>query len=821
MPDDVVGRAAELAAVERFLDRAAAGPAALSLEGEAGIGKTTLWEAALAAAEARGFRILRSRPARSEQGLTLGGLSDLFGDLQAAVLEALPAPQRHALEVALLRVQPAGMPPDQRALSVAAAAALRLLATPAEPVLLAVDDLQWLDDSSAAILAYAVRRQADRPVGLLASVRTTWPHPGALDLLATTPPELTERLALGPLSLAALHQLFEVRLGRSFPRLVLVRIEAACGGNPLYALEIGRALLRSETRLLPGDRLPIPDTLGSLMTGRLTALPPRTRRALVMAAAAAEPTPATLERAEPGTVDALAPATADGVVALEEGIVRFGHPLLAQAALGLAGRAELRVAHAALARASVSADARARHLGQAAEGPDARVAATLEDAAAAARDRGATLDAAALYQEASRLTPAEHADERLARAVRAAECLFIDLSEIVQSDGILEAALAEAPPGPARADGLSLRALVQYYHGRVPQAVALGRQAVDEAGDEPVRRATVLGRAAFLRMQLDLEGGVAMINEAATLLERASGRVDPDLVSSVLLLRAVGELGLIRPTREGDIQRGLALMTAHGRSWEHESADGNAFGLARVTDDLERAIAMTRELIRVKSGPAGDDPFNLVHLSGLLLLRGDWTEARRIAEVALAGYEREGEQVHPAWGLRGVALVAAHDGRVDEARRLAGEGLARATERGDVILAIFHRQILGFVALSLGEWRRADDELREAAALAESIATRHPGRFKFAGDWAEAVLALGDLERAAGIVGWLEETGRVAPTPWVLAVGARCAALLAAARGDLDGAAAALERALAEHERLLMPFERARTLLLQGQLHRR
>ena len=446
----------------------------------------------------------------------------------------------------------------------------------------------------------------------------------------------------------------------------------------------------------------------------------------------------------------------------------------------------------------------------------------LERAGAEARDRGATLDAAALYQESARLTPDDPAGSRLRRAMAAAECLFVDLSEIVQADAILEDALREvAAPGPLRADALSQRALIRYYHGRAPEAIDLGREALDEVGDEPTLRAKVLGRIAFLTMQLDLAGGVAMVDEAVRLLEAASGPVDPDLLANVLLLRAVGELGLVRPTRPGEIERGLRLMTPNGRSWEHEGADGSAFGLARMTDDLDRAIAMTRELIRAKSGPAGDDPFNLVMLSGLLLFRGHWPEARELAEAALAGYLGEGADVHPAWGLRGVALVAAHDGRPDDARRWAEEGLQRAVERGDAILEVFHRQILGFVALSSDAWVEADAHLEAASALAERIATRHPGRFKLAGDQVEVALALGDVDRAARIVGRLNEAALIAPTPWVLAVGARSSALLAAARGDLEAAATGFDLALAEHERLAMPFERARTLLAKGRLHRR
>ncbi len=821
LSDEIVGRGVELAAVERFVDRASRSFAALVLEGDAGIGKTTLWESALAAARARGWLVLISRPVRSEQGLTLGGLSDVFGGLDDSALAGLPEPQRHALEVALLRVAPSGDLPDQRALSVAVAGLLRSLTSPERPVLLALDDAQWLDESSAAIFAYAIRRLVDRPLGIVASVRAGSATPASDGLVAAVPADRLERVAVGPLPLGSLHRLFEARLGRSFPRLVLVRIEAASGGNPLYALEIARALERSGAPVTLGEPLPVPESLGSLMAKRVSALPARTRRALLLAALAADPALESLRRVEAGE-EALAPAIEDGIVRLDGDVVRFTHPLLAQAVVTLAPSSGLRTAHTILAEASDSPDARARHLGRAAVAPDETVAVALERAAASARDRGATLDAVALYQESARLTPDDPAGSGLRRAMAAAECLFVDLSEIVQADRIIEDALRDvAAPGPMRADALSQRALIRYYHGRAPEAIELGRQALAAVGHDPILRAKVLGRVAFLTMQLDLERGVAMVDAAARLLEGAQGPVDPDLLANVLLLRAVGELGLVRPTRPGEIERGLRLMTPNGRSWEHEGADGSAFGLARMTDDLDRAIAMTRELIRAKSGPTGDDPFNLVMLSGLLLFKGEWGEAREIAEAALAGYMGEGADVHPAWGLRGVALVAAHDGRLADARRWAEEGLQRAAERGDAILEVFHHQVLGFVALSTEAWAEADEHFTEADALADRIMTRHPGRFKLAGDQVEVALALGDADRAARIVARLDEAARVAPTPWVLAIGARSSALLAAARGDLEAAAATFDLALVEHERLAMPFERGRTLLAKGRLHRR
>ena len=186
MADEIVVRGSELGAVAAFLDRAAGRLEALVVEGEAGIGKSTVWEAGVGDAESRGWLVRASRPAYAEQGLTLGGLTDLFGDVGDETLARLPAPQRQALGVSLLRIETTDRSPDQRTLSVAAAGLLRLLAAD-RPVLIAIDDAQWLDESTAAIFAYALRRLSDQPVGLLATVRTGAETPASGALLPPSP----------------------------------------------------------------------------------------------------------------------------------------------------------------------------------------------------------------------------------------------------------------------------------------------------------------------------------------------------------------------------------------------------------------------------------------------------------------------------------------------------------------------------------------------------------------------------------------------------------------------------------------------------------
>jgi AAA ATPase domain len=140
----ILGRDAELAEVRSFIGSGSAGPSALLLEGTAGIGKTTLWRAGVSFARARGHRVLSCRAAESEARLSYAAVGDLF-DFE---LPDLPAPQRRALDAALLRAEVEGAPPDQRAVSLASLGVLRALAA-AGPLIIAIDDVQWLDAPSA------------------------------------------------------------------------------------------------------------------------------------------------------------------------------------------------------------------------------------------------------------------------------------------------------------------------------------------------------------------------------------------------------------------------------------------------------------------------------------------------------------------------------------------------------------------------------------------------------------------------------------------------------------------------------------------------
>ena len=397
---EIVGRDEELAAVVAFLESTEALPGALLLDGEAGIGKTTLWGAGVEAARELPYTVLRASPSEKEAVFPYSVVSDLLADLLDEVLAELPGPQRRALEIALLLRESNGSPPEQHTLGVALLGALRALAA-SKPVVLAVDDVQWVDPSSAAMLVFACRRLREERVALLLARRQTFGlHPGRLEL--AMPEDRRLGLRVGPLSMGALHRLLRDRLGATLARPALRRVHETSGGNPLYALELVRALESSRGRMRPGHPLPVPETLEAILHERIDALPTNVRQVLAAAAALRHPTESVL-----GDWAALEHAAEAGLIELTNDDVSFTHPLLASAAYGSITAAEQRRLHRRLAEVVSDPEERARHLALGADGPDKEVADALESAARQAAARGAPAAAAELAELAVRLTSSE------------------------------------------------------------------------------------------------------------------------------------------------------------------------------------------------------------------------------------------------------------------------------------------------------------------------------------------------------------------------------------------------------------------------------
>jgi tetratricopeptide (TPR) repeat protein len=477
------GRQAELARISSFLDAVPTGPEALILGGEAGIGKSALWLETLEQARALSYRALSSRPTEAEARLSFAALGDLLDGVVDEALDPLPPPQRSALEVALLRAEATSTPPDRRTLSSAFHGALMALAS-ARPLVLAIDDAQWLDLPSARVLEFAIRRLHDVPVGILVTARGVEHDPLPLGLDRALPDERIHRLLVGPITKEATRDLLHAELSTRLPRSVLLQIHGTAGGNPFLALELGRALLRRGIDQEPGGSLPVPSTLVDLVADRLSGLSDPVRHVLLVTAAASQPTASLVAQAIGGDAEQdIEAALDDGVIEASAGRIRPAHPLLATVQYSVSSGHERREAHRSLAAVVVDQEERARHLALSTDRPHERVAAALEAASRQASGRGAPDAAAQLADLARELTPADHPEARIHRTIHAGQFAF-EAGELGRAAACLEEAVAATSAGPLRAEALLFLARVRYHSHDARSALALAEEALEEVGDD-------------------------------------------------------------------------------------------------------------------------------------------------------------------------------------------------------------------------------------------------------------------------------------------------------------------------------------------------
>jgi DNA-binding CsgD family transcriptional regulator/DNA polymerase III delta prime subunit len=824
----MVGRDEEIAQILAFLGATGELPAALLIEGEPGIGKTTIWRTALELAGERSYRILSARPASSEAELAFALLADLLEDATAEVLPELPPPQRRALEIALLLEDPGAAPPQPRAIAAAFLTTLRLLARD-RPLLLAVDDIQGLDSASRGTLEFAVRRLEREPIALLLTRRAEADAQSPLGVAGAFLDEHVRRLPIGPLSVGALHELLRTRLGLALSRPTLRRLAEESGGNPFFALELARALAGNRVELESGEPLPVPDTLQGLVADRLGTLPPAAREALVIAALAYEPTVDLIGRTLDGDPwERVRPAVEAEALELEGARIRFAHPLVAAAVRASLDLRHRRDAHRRLADVVTAPEERARHLALAADAPNAEVAAALERAASQTRVRGAAIAAAELAEQALRMAPQDLTAETVKRRVQAASYWF-ESGDVARARRHLEAAAAAAPPGPLRAEALSQLARVHGFGADVRVAARLYRQALVESDPQSSVRAEVNEgiAVALMRMLEDLPSAARRARKASELAER---RGDVHLLADFLAVEGMiaGLLG--RPQALGLMERatsigGLAAEAAMSAHYFLRGIWGPSFmsAILRIwLDDVEYARAGLADACdrAVEIGDESSLPLLLRWRSYAEWLGGNWPEALRLTEEGRAIAAQTGQLSQQAVLVATKALVLAHLGRAAEARETAGEGLRLADETGAAFGELVGGSALGFLELSLGRPADAYACLSRLVDRAEAAGIREPGAVRFVPDAVEALIGLGRIDEAEALLARLERRARKLARPSALGASARCRGLLAAVQGDLDSALAGLLEAV-DRGSAAIPFERARTLLALGQVQRR
>jgi DNA-binding CsgD family transcriptional regulator len=798
-----VGRQAELRQLDAFLDAARSELRALAVVGAAGIGKTSVWAEGVRRAEGAWTR-LSARPAGAEARLSYAALADLLAPVDEAAFEALPVLQRRALDVALLREEAGEGGLDGHAVGAALLSLLAELAADA-PLLLAVDDAQWLDAATSAALRFAVRRLESRPVAVLVSVRTTPERERPDTFEQSVPAAQRTEVELGGLGVAALHAILKAELGRSFPRPVLVRIAAAGAGNPFYALEIGRDLERTGVPR-PGRPLPVPQEARALARARLGRLPAPTLEALLAAASLVRPTTALVD------VDALAPAEEQGVVSVDgDGVVRFEHPLLASAVYDSAPVARRRRAHLRLAEQLSDAEERARHLALGADGPDEATAEALDRATELVAARGAAEAAAELKELAVRMTPRDE----LAVARRThelAERLYF-AGDPSGARRELEPLSRTLPAGEQRASVLLDLGSVIWAQGGVDEGLELLSRALEEAESQGLR-ARIHSRISLLADDCDVG-----LEHAAAALALIDEGEDPLLYSFALHNVARWKLYAGRGADHDAIEHGIRLQR-DAAAWEVSAVPAY---WARDFDDFETARSRFEELLRVfrERGDEARGCAALAHLAVIEALTGRMDRARGLAAEARELAEQTEQETWIGVALFARGQVCARAGELDEGRAAGEEMLRRLEASPDPTLERMARDVLGVVALASSDLEEADRQLSLADQLDDALHVREPAGERFQADHVEAVLSLGDLDRAERLVVRLEQRAEAIPRPWICAAAARSRALLLSARGDLDGALAALDRALAHHAALEMPLEHGRTLLVLGQLLRR
>ena len=808
----LIGREAAVHATARLLDLTAGRPPVHVIEGEAGMGKTAVWLRAVAAAEERGHRVLQARPAESEAGLAYAGITDLVGTVFDEERAALPPPQSRALGAALLRAED-DQPVELRAVATAFTTVLGQLAA-RTPVLVAVDDVQWLDRASERVLGFAARR-LPAGVRLLLAVRSDLAGSSS-HLLSTLPTDLAENVPLGPLSLAALHHLVHQRVGLSLTRPLLNRLAAASGGNPLFALEIGRALAAG-SRDLSVDPMPVPSTLQRMVATRVEALSGAAREMLLVSAALSRPTPAEVARVLPPAVAeaALAEARQADVIVVTDGRIRFAHPLLASAVYGAASTDARRALHLRLAGLVEDPDERARHLAAGSLEPDGAVSGELERAGDRAAIRGAQDMAAELFAASWRLTPSEAVEDVVRRMLAQAFALNA-VGDFAGSRSMAEQSLEIAPTPATRTRALSLLASIEWFNGAAGAATRLAETAVKEAGDDPALLGPLHAQLVRLNFAWNLRSALEHADLATTLLDPDQGAAT---LAQVMVDRLFGSALRGEPVPAGLLDRALALeahapVTAAPQPmpllWFHCTDD-----YAAVQARFETEEPWYRE--RGEEVWVAD---RLSHLAVAELHAGRWDDAERHVEESCAAVEQLDIGGPRVMVFEKQALVDAHRGRLDRGRTTLHRLLAGFETTAQDWWAALTLSTLAFLEFAAGDLRAADEAVVRMHALADRIGAVDVLFDRSEPFHVEALIALGELTRARAALARLEARGERLPRPWIAQTLPRARALIAVEDGDLASALAQLSD-LENTGAGTLPFELGWSLLVRGRIERR
>jgi DNA-binding CsgD family transcriptional regulator len=828
------GRGALLAAVAAHLDARGG----VLLTGPAGIGRTALLSRLADDYAARGHLLLRCAPSPADRHTPYLGLVDLLAAVGDDVLGELPGHERALLDAALLR---APLPPGAdlrtgRDPLVVRNAVRKVLAALARrgPVLLVVDDAQWLDEPTARALAFPAAHVTGEGHAVLAAVRTGAPPyegpggdgdpagPRGPGPEAICPPS-ARSVQVPPMTGHEVAELLDAHDQPAWPRPVLARLQAAGLGNPRTVLALSRALaeqVQTAGGELPDamEPLPVPDVLRAPIRARLDALPSGARRTLLTASAAAGPTEELLRRA------GCARAAADIDLCVRRGLlqppvrgaVRFLDPLTP---LVLHGDApyELRVSvHRALAGAADDPVERAHHLARLTVGPDAEVAARLADAASAARRRGTPGTAARLGRLAAEHTPAGEGGVDTARRLTAAE------DAVAAGDFALARRLAHEVLRDAAAPADRVRAwnaILDSCGQALAEVADIFPEAVRDAGADPALLAQLHYRMSWREWLVG--GSAARAHGHAVKAGRLAARAGDRGTELLALTQQAGlELFLGLPSAEKTLAAALAPPHDARVMADHNGPVylKHRFHLAHGRLDEARAELRTLVYTLRRRGSTESLSQCLGALAQVEVDRGRCRQALTLARQSLRIAEQAGLSQGPAWYA--LALAETAGGTPGQALAAAEAARRHSEDDGDRLFLPRALHAEGRVRLFGGQSAEAAEILRRTGELESAQGQRDPATRRWHADLAEALARSGAVGEAEAVLAAARAQAERLGRSCVLATLDRSAAAVHEARGELPAAAAALEGAAARLRRAGHPLEEGRTALALGRVRR-
>ncbi len=792
----LTGRAAVLATLDDVVSDARRGIGrAVILRGEPGIGKSALLAHVVSNAE--GTMLLRARGVESEAGLAYSGLFGLCRPLLDR-LDSLPSYQATSLRRALALDDPTGQ--DRFAAAVGFLALLTAAAADA-PILMVVDDVQWLDTPTVESIGFVARRVRSEPVAFVLAARKRPPGQGLLDDI--------DQITLSGLTTGASVQLLALSATSPVAPDVGDALATLCDGNPLALVQVAEMLTPGQlegVEPLP-MLLPVGPRLGDVFEREFAGLPADAIRSLAIAALwqgrVSELTAAGVAGFDP---DALRAAVDAGLITVSRDRVVFRHALARTFAVHAVPEGERRAVHTRLARLLADdPERRAWHLAEAADGPDLATSEALAQAAHLAAGRGGLSAATDLFERAASLAPAGTGQGYLVDAVITA-----------RDSGATRRAVHLCERADALVDDPVTRGRLVHQRGRmaldgtipIPEGMALLEAEFDRMvpldaelavriGVDACMMAVVTGDRAAVRQlgnrcRQTAAGCGPGVQVLAEFVQRAARAFDDEAIEDRTLVDGHAALMAGHPDL-ADLKTATELaMTALGVMERYEAS--------RQIGDRFRSWAAAR-------GAVGALPLSLALATKSALYCDDWVSARTLGTEAVRLAGETGQAFAGHYAAVWLTVLAALRGDDGEVARQAAECMAWnsriGTSPGNSVVS----HAFGLLALGHRRYGEAAAHLREVARLRQAQGATSNGLLHWEADLAEALIRDGRPDEAEPLVRLVEDRAAGSRSPWCSIASERCRGLMAAT-ADLDHHFARSVEACAAGT---LPFERLRT----------